>query len=132
VERLKWLSQILKQHARQLEIRGFESFREAVVDESQRMPGPIALPVFAEQAGQGHRRPKLPELRNGYIHLSEFLPMFATKSLFKKSQELGMPVDDVDVDGIGDVLESHDRMSAPIKASAMRCAESHFLAGRPG
>src|ERR1700678_4260912 len=104
------LSQILEERARQLDIRGFKSFREAVVDESQRMPGPIALPVFAEQAGQGHRRPQLPELRNGYIRLSEFLPMFATKSLFKKSQELGMPVDDVDVDGIGDVLESHDRM----------------------
>ena len=24
------------------------------------MPGLIALPVFAEQAGQGHRRPQLP------------------------------------------------------------------------
>jgi hypothetical protein len=49
--RLKWLLQILKERARQLEIRGFESFREAVVHESQRIPGLITLPVFAEQAG---------------------------------------------------------------------------------
>jgi hypothetical protein len=48
VERLKWLSQILKERARQLEICGFESFREAVVDESQRMPGLIALPTFGK------------------------------------------------------------------------------------
>ena len=43
VERLKWLSQILKQRLRQLEIYGVESFRETVVHESQRMPGLIAL-----------------------------------------------------------------------------------------
>jgi hypothetical protein len=49
--RLKWLLQILKERARQLEIRGIESFREAVVHESQRIPGLITLPVFAEQAG---------------------------------------------------------------------------------
>ena len=54
-ERLRWLSQILKKCVRQLEIRGFESFREAVVHESQRMPSVIALTAFAEQAGQGHR-----------------------------------------------------------------------------
>src|ERR1700730_18920512 len=60
LEWLKWLSQILKQRARQLEIRGFKSFREAVVDESQRMAGLIALVIFAEHAGQGHRRPQLP------------------------------------------------------------------------
>src|ERR1700733_505815 len=60
VERLKWLSQILKQRARQLEICGFESFREAIVDWGERMPGPITLPVFEEHAGQGHRRPQLP------------------------------------------------------------------------
>jgi hypothetical protein len=53
------LSQILKERARQFEIRGFEAFREAVVHESQRMPGLIALAAFAEQAGQGHRRPQL-------------------------------------------------------------------------
>ena len=53
--RLKCLSQILKQRARQLEIRGFESFGEAVVHQSQRMAGLIALAVFGEQAGQGHR-----------------------------------------------------------------------------
>ena len=47
----KWLSQILKQRARQLEICGFESFRESVIDESQRIPGLIALAVFGEQAG---------------------------------------------------------------------------------
>jgi hypothetical protein len=57
VERLKWLLQILKERARQLEICGFESFREAIVHESQGMPGLIALVVFAEQAGQHHRRP---------------------------------------------------------------------------
>jgi hypothetical protein len=45
------LSQIRNECARQLEICGFESFREAVVHEGQRMPGLIALPVFAEQAG---------------------------------------------------------------------------------
>jgi hypothetical protein len=55
VERLKRLSQILKQRARQLEICGFESFREAVVYESQRIPGLLALAVFGEQACQGHR-----------------------------------------------------------------------------
>jgi hypothetical protein len=55
--RLKWLSQILKERARLFEIRGFESFREAVVHASKRMPGLIALPTFAEQAGQDHRRP---------------------------------------------------------------------------
>ena len=60
VERLKKLSQILKQRARQPEICGFESFREAIVDEGERMPGPITLPVFEEHAGQGHRRPQLP------------------------------------------------------------------------
>src|ERR1700722_14223310 len=60
LEWLKWLSQILKQRARQLEIRGFKSFREGVVDESQRMAGLFALAVCAEQAGQGHRRPQLP------------------------------------------------------------------------
>src|ERR1700732_1386412 len=60
VERLKWLTQTPKQGARQLEIRGLEPFREAVVDESQRMPGLTALAVFAEQAGQRHRRPQLP------------------------------------------------------------------------
>src|ERR1700747_3051093 len=59
-ERLKWLSQILKQRARELEICGFESFRETAVDESQSMAGLIALAVFGEQAGQGHCRPKLP------------------------------------------------------------------------
>src|ERR1700692_2932281 len=55
VERLKWLSQILKQRARQLEICGFETFGEAVVHEGERMPGLIALAVFGEQACQGHR-----------------------------------------------------------------------------
>ena len=55
VERLKRLSQILKERARQLEICGFESFREAIVDDGQRMPGLIALVVFGEQACQGHR-----------------------------------------------------------------------------
>ena len=44
----------------QLEICGFESFRETVVDESQGMAGLIALAVFGEQAGQGHCRPQLP------------------------------------------------------------------------
>jgi hypothetical protein len=48
---LKWLPQILKERARQLEIHGFESFREAVVHESQRIPGLIALPAIAEQVG---------------------------------------------------------------------------------
>ena len=51
VERLKRLSQILKQRARQLEIRGVEAFREAVVDEGERIPGLIALAVFGEHAG---------------------------------------------------------------------------------
>jgi len=51
VERLKWLSQILKQRARQLEICGLETFSESVIRESQRMPGVIALPVFGKQAG---------------------------------------------------------------------------------
>jgi hypothetical protein len=32
MERLKWLSQIVEERARQLEICGFESFREAVVN----------------------------------------------------------------------------------------------------
>src|SRR5246127_3198347 len=63
VERPKWLSQILEERARQLEIRGVEAFREAVVDEGERMPGLIALAVFGEQAGQGHRRPQLPSER---------------------------------------------------------------------
>jgi hypothetical protein len=45
--------------ARCLEICGFESFREAAIDESERITGLIALPVFGEQAGQGHRRPQL-------------------------------------------------------------------------
>jgi hypothetical protein len=49
--RLEWLLQILEERARQLEIRGFESFREALVHESQRIPGLITLSVFAEQAG---------------------------------------------------------------------------------
>ena len=56
---LKWLSQILKQRARQPEICGFESFGKAVVDEGERMPGLIALAVFGEQAGQHHCRPQL-------------------------------------------------------------------------
>ena len=60
VERLIWLSQIIKQRARQLEICGFESFREAVVHEGERMARPIALPVFGEHACQDHRRPQLP------------------------------------------------------------------------
>ena len=55
VERLKCLLQILKERARQLEICGFESFREAVVDESQRFPGLIALAAFEEQARQHGR-----------------------------------------------------------------------------
>ena len=55
MEPLRWLSQILKECVRQPEIRGFESFGEAVVHESQRMPSVIALTAFAEQAGQGHR-----------------------------------------------------------------------------
>src|SRR5271154_3272788 len=59
----KRLTQILEQRARQPEICGFESFREAVVDESKRMPGLIALAVFGEQAGQGHRRPQFPSER---------------------------------------------------------------------
>src|SRR5277367_4331207 len=59
-KRLSWLTQILKQLARQLEICGFESFRESVIDESQRMPGLIALPVFGKHARQGHRGPQLP------------------------------------------------------------------------
>jgi hypothetical protein len=60
VQWLKWLSEILKQRARELEICGFESFRETVVDESQCPPGLLALAVFGKQAGQGHRRPQLP------------------------------------------------------------------------
>src|ERR1700730_12659037 len=60
MQRLKWLSELFKERARQLEIRGFKSFREAVVDESERMPGLIALAVFGEQPGQGHRRPQFP------------------------------------------------------------------------
>jgi hypothetical protein len=57
VERLKWLSQILKKRARQPEICGFESFGEALIHESQGMPGLIALAVVGEQAGQRNRRP---------------------------------------------------------------------------
>jgi hypothetical protein len=60
VERLKWLSQIVEERARQLEICGFESFREAIVHKSQHMPGLIALAALAKQAGQDHRRPQLP------------------------------------------------------------------------
>src|SRR6202167_2929462 len=59
-ERPKWLSQNLQQRARPPHIRGFESLRETVVDESQGMAGLIALAVFGEQAGQGHCRPQLP------------------------------------------------------------------------
>ncbi len=55
VERLKRLSQILKERARQLHICRFKSLREAVVYESQRIPGLLALAVFGEQACQGHR-----------------------------------------------------------------------------
>ena len=55
LERLKRLSQILKERARQLEICGFKALREAVVYESQRIPGVLALAVFGEQACQGHR-----------------------------------------------------------------------------
>ena len=54
-QQLKGLSQILKQRARQLEICGFETFREAIVDDGQRIPGLLALAVFGEQACQGHR-----------------------------------------------------------------------------
>ena len=54
------LSQTQKERARQFEICGFESFREAVVHESQRLPGLIAMSAFAEQAGQDHGRPQLP------------------------------------------------------------------------
>ena len=54
-KRPKRLTQILEQRVRQPEICGFESFREAVVDEGERMPGLIALAVFGEQACQGHR-----------------------------------------------------------------------------
>jgi hypothetical protein len=57
LEWLKWLSQILKQRARHLQICGFESFREAVEDESQGMAALIALAVFGEHACQGHCRP---------------------------------------------------------------------------
>ena len=57
---LERLAQILEQSARQLEICGFESFREAVVHEAQGMPGLVALPAFAEEAGQDHARPQLP------------------------------------------------------------------------
>jgi hypothetical protein len=59
VERLKRLSQILKERARQLEICGFKSLREAVVYESQRIPGLLAPAAFGEQAGQHHCRPQL-------------------------------------------------------------------------
>src|ERR1700740_2049899 len=59
-KRLSWLSQILNDRARQLEIRGVEAFREAVVDEGARIPGLIALATFGEHASQGHCRPQLP------------------------------------------------------------------------
>ena len=60
VERQKWLAQILEERARQPEICGFESFREAVVHEAERLASLIALPAFREQVGQCHRRPQLP------------------------------------------------------------------------
>src|SRR6266404_9963887 len=63
VERPKWLSQILEERARQLEIRGVEAFREAVVDEGERIPGLIALATSGEHAGPDHRRPQLPSQR---------------------------------------------------------------------
>ena len=47
----KWLSQIIEECARQLEIRGVKSFRKSLVDESQRILGLIALPFFSEETG---------------------------------------------------------------------------------
>src|ERR1700722_8434499 len=57
---LKRLSQIFKHRPRLFEVRGFESFREAVVHNSQRIPGLISPPAFAQQASLSHRRPQLP------------------------------------------------------------------------
>jgi hypothetical protein len=46
------LSQILEERARGLEIRGLESFREALVHGSEHIAGLITLSAFAEQAGR--------------------------------------------------------------------------------
>ena len=46
------LSQILEERARGLEIRSFESFREALVHGSEHIAGLITLSAFAEQAGR--------------------------------------------------------------------------------
>jgi hypothetical protein len=56
----KGLCQILHKLARDPQVRGFKSFREAVVGESEGMAGLIALAAFGEQAGQGHCRSQLP------------------------------------------------------------------------
>jgi hypothetical protein len=51
VRRSSELSQIIEERTRQLEISGFKSFREAVVDENQHISGLMTLPVFGEHAG---------------------------------------------------------------------------------
>jgi hypothetical protein len=55
--RLKSCVQLVKKLTRLSEIRGLETFREAVKDESKIMAGTIPLTTFGEEAGQGHCRP---------------------------------------------------------------------------
>src|SRR5580693_7230686 len=50
---------MLQERARQLEIFGFKSLREAVIDESEFTSSLITLAAFGEQTGQGHRRSQL-------------------------------------------------------------------------
>src|ERR1700722_13251276 len=61
---LKRLPQIFKHRSRLFEVRGFESFREAVVHNCQLSAGLISPPACAHQAILGHRRPQLPRERD--------------------------------------------------------------------
>ena len=49
--------QLVKKPTRHPEIRGLETFRETVEDQSKIMAGTIPLTTFGNEAGQGHRRP---------------------------------------------------------------------------
>ena len=55
--------QLLEERARDLEIFGFKSLREAVIDESKIMASLIPLPGFGKKAGQVNCRSQLPSER---------------------------------------------------------------------
>jgi hypothetical protein len=50
---------MLEERARHLEIFGFKSLREAVIDESKSMASLIPLHRFGKEAGQVNCRPQL-------------------------------------------------------------------------